>query len=307
MDLRQLEVFVSVVDHKSFSAAAEELRLSQPTVSIHIRALEQEFQTRLIRRTTRLFALTDAGAKLYHYAVSILNIQRKALQELSDQNKRELHIGASSVPGQCLLPEIMVNFHKISPDTPFLVTSTDSGDVIQRVLEGALDVGFVGVKTDVACKFVPIASDELIVAVPNTEHYRALLRNKVSLRRLLREPMILRTERSGTMQEIEGFLHRMGISLEELQVVAQINDSELLRFCIVQGLGISILSRRMVEDFIRQERILAVPLGEESLVRHLYMIYREDDYMPDLIKLFVDSVKTSFGTEISASCEDVGE
>ena len=100
--------------------------------------------------------------------------------------------------------------------------------------------------------------------------------------------MILRTERSGTMQEIEGFLHRMGISLEELQVVAQINDSELLRFCIVQGLGISILSRRMVEDFIRQERILAVPLGEESLVRHLYMIYREDDYMPDLIKLFVD-------------------
>lgn len=98
MDIRQLEAFVYTVKYQSFSLAAQKLYLSQPTVSSHINNLEKELHTQLLKRTTKSLSVTPAGQTLYNYAAEILNLQQKAILELSDKNQKLLHIGVSSVP-----------------------------------------------------------------------------------------------------------------------------------------------------------------------------------------------------------------
>ena len=162
MDIRQLEAFASTARHRSFSEAAKELYLSQPTVSAHIRALEQELHVRLINRTTKGFELTGNGRRLFAYAQRILELREKALHEISAERSGILQIGASSVPGIHILPAMLGEFHRLSPNLQFRLHISDSIDVIRRVTEGSLELGLVGTRTkNPSCVFQPLFTDEL--------------------------------------------------------------------------------------------------------------------------------------------------
>jgi len=292
MDFRQLEAFVNTVENQSFSAAAERLHLSQPTVSAHIRSLEQELNAQLIRRTTKKFEVTEDGRRLYAYAVNILRLQKKAADEFSETGRRELHIGASSVPGQCLLPQLLGEYHRRFPEVRFRTFHSDSLDIIDKVACGSLDAGLVGTAPEGGCTFVPIASDELVIAAPNNEHFRQMQKDGAPLEKLLREPMLMRTDQSGTKRETERFFARLGIPEEELNVVASMNDAEALRSCVAQGLGISVISRRLAEPLERQGLVLEFPLGGERLVRRLYLVYVENRYLPKTAAEFIRFLKS---------------
>ena len=172
MDFRQLEAFIATVDRQSFSAAADSLYLSQPTISSYIHSLERELNTQLIRRTTKKFEVTPNGQQLYDYAAALLRLQQKAITELSNTSVKELHIGTSSVPGQSILPRVLAGYRKEAPDVSAFVTHTDSMEVIQQVENGTLDVGLVGRKTECDCVFEPIATDDLVIAAPNNAYFR---------------------------------------------------------------------------------------------------------------------------------------
>ena len=280
MDFRQLEAFVSTVEHKSFSAAAAALYLSQPTISSHVHSLEKELQVQLIHRTTKRFEVTSEGQRLYEYAVALLQLQKKAINELSDAPKKELHIGASSVPGQCILPQILGNYRQLCPDVCFQVVFSDSLDIIQQVSNGTLDIGLVGTTAESRCAFVPFVSDELVVAVPNTPHYQELISSRTPLSQLLKEPIIMRTDHSGTMRETQQFLQRLQISMDDLNIIAYMNDAAAIQNCVIQGLGVSIMSRQTVEASAQRGDLLMVPLGEHALLRKLYIVYRESEFLP---------------------------
>lgn len=292
MDFRQLEAFVSTVEHKSFSAAAAALYLSQPTISSHVHSLEKELRVQLIHRTTKRFEVTSEGQRLYEYAVALLQLQKKAINELSDAPKKELHIGASSVPGQCILPQILGNYRQLCPDVCFQVVFSDSLDIIQQVSNGTLDIGLVGTTAESRCAFVPFVSDELVVAVPNTPHYQELISSRTPLSQLLKEPIIMRTDHSGTMRETQQFLQRLQISMDDLNIIAYMNDAAAIQNCVIQGLGVSIMSRQTVEASAQRGDLLMVPLGEHALLRKLYIVYRESEFLPrtslDFIRFFAE-------------------
>ena len=292
MDFRQLEAFVSTVEHKSFSAAAAALYLSQPTISSHVHSLEKELQVQLIHRTTKRFEVTSEGQRLYEYAVALLQLQKKAINELSDAPKKELHIGASSVPGQCILPQILGNYRQLCPDVCFQVVFSDSLDIIQQVSNGTLDIGLVGTTAESRCAFVPFVSDELVVAVPNTPHYQELISSRTPLSQLLKEPIIMRTDHSGTMRERQQFLQRLQISMDDLNIIAYMNDAAAIQNCVIQGLGVSIMSRQTVEASAQRGDLLMIPLGEHALLRKLYIVYRESEFLPrtslDFIRFFAE-------------------
>ena len=292
MDFRQLEAFVSTVEHKSFSAAAAALYLSQPTISSHVHSLEKELRVQLIHRTTKRFEVTSEGQRLYEYAVALLQLPKKAINELSDAPKKELHIGASSVPGQCILPQILGNYRQLCPDVCFQVVFSDSLDIIQQVSNGTLDIGLVGTTAESRCTFVPFVSDELVVAVPNTPHYQELISSRTPLSQLLKEPIIMRTDHSGTMRETQQFLQRLQISMDDLNIIAYMNDAAAIQNCVIQGLGVSIMSRQTVEASAQRGDLLMVPLGEHALLRKLYIVYRESEFLPrtslDFIRFFAE-------------------
>lgn len=292
MDLHQLKIFTTVAEHRGFATAAAALHLSQPTVSSHIAALERELQTQLIRRTTRQFTLTPQGEKLYSYASNILKLRNKAVRELSGGGRSVLSVGASSVPGQCLLPQILAAFCREQPQVRLEVIRSDSMDVIQRVSEGTLDVGLVGTQIESPCTFLPIADDELILAAPNLPQYRALLDAPVQV--LLQQPFLIRTDRSGTLHETEQYFAQLGLPPQPPNTVAHIADPEILRQCIVQGLGVSVVSRRTVEEQIAQGSILQIPLGEKPLTRQLYLTYLPSSYPPHIVLDFIKIINRMF-------------
>ena len=291
MEFRQLEAFIATVDHRSFSAAAEALFLSQPTISSHIQALEGELQTKLIRRTTKKFEITPEGQQLYEYAVALIRLQQKAVSELSNTGVRELHIGASSVPGQCILPGILAGYREIAPNSNFRITNADSMDIIQKVESGTLDLGLVGMQTESRhCVFEPFASDELVIAAPNNTYYQTKYGKNFSSG-LLKEPMIMRTEQSGTKQEAERLLQQFGLTDQDLNIVASMNDAEALRNCIMQGLGISIVSHKMVRQQAEQGRLLIYKVSEYVKPRKFYLVYQDGPYLPKAAEAFIRYVR----------------
>ncbi len=296
MDFRQLETFVATVEHKNFSAAAESLYLAQPTVSTHIHALEKELHVRLIRRTSKHFEITPEGQRLYNYAVALLQLQRKAVHELDRSSTRGLHIGASSIPGQFILPRLLTVYREQIPDVHFEVQLADSIEIIQQVERGTLDVGLVGTQIRANCVFHPIAVDELVVVTPNTPPYQQMQADGWSMEVLFQSPFLMRAERSGTTLEMEKFLAKWGLSVDDLQVAARVNDAETLLNCVICGLGISIMSRRMAEPQAELGRLLMCPLEQQTLLRQLYLIYQKDDCLPELVQQFVSFAEKQLDT-----------
>lgn len=287
MDFRQLEVFVSTVDHKSFSAAANALFISQPTVSAQIRALEQELHTELIKRTTKSFEVTADGQRLYTYAVSLLQLHHKAVHELDGRKRKELFIGASSLPGQCFLPQILTKYHQSFPDIHVTATFGDSMEIIQKVEDNTIDLGLVGTFVDNHCEFIPFAEDEAILIAPQTPYYMDLQKRNAPLTELLKNPFIMRPETSGTEQFYLRILEKIPVHPDNLSIVCQVSDAHALMNCVIQGLGISIVSRRMAELPLYQEKLLTFPLGPHAVTRNLYITFRKSAYLSAPLEHFI--------------------
>lgn len=247
MDIHQLQIFVNVAECKGFLAASKKIHLSQSTVSTHVSALEHELGKKLIRRTARNFELTEDGVKLYKYAVDILLLHRKAIMEVGGNGSEFLRIGTSSVPAQWFVPTILSGFLKKNVNTQVEMTSADSLDIIRRVKEGSLDIGFVGTKVEKQCKYIPLIKDHLVLAAPNTKEYQKIFAGESDsgesdLRQILEAPFLARRQYSGTMKEALGSLKYFGIEEEDLNIIATFDSAEMLRDCVEAGMGISILS-----------------------------------------------------------------
>ena len=151
MELRYLEIFCKVVELKSFSKAAEALFLTQPTISNHIKALEDEVGIQLLDRLGRNVLPTKAGEVLYKYAREIVRLKSNAIQELNEfmgNVKGSLIIGGSTIPGEYILPEYIARFKKGYPNIAVTLRLGDTQDIINLLIDGNIEMGIVGSRTD---------------------------------------------------------------------------------------------------------------------------------------------------------------
>ena len=246
MEFKQLEAFVAVVDYGSFSEAARRLYLTQPTISAHIRSLEDELHMKLIIRTTKKTTITAKGYQLYDSAVRMLEIRNNLLENFTGAHKH------------------------------------------------MIDLALVGQNTrDERCVFIPFCHDELVIATPVTDHYLALKDRETPavFHDFLKDPIILREKGSGTKKEMDLFLERTGITTDNLNVIARMNDLESIKKSIVNGLGISILSSRSVNDLQRTKQILVFPLEEAAHKRSFYIVYSKNRILKPHVKQFVQFVR----------------
>lgn len=296
MEFKQLEAFVAVVDYGSFSEAARKLYLTQPTISAHVRSLEEELHTKLIIRTTKKTTITTKGYQLYDSAVRMLEIRNNLLENFTGVQKHMIDLAASTIPSSYLLPEILAAYGKTHPDTYFHSIQTDSAESINRVLDGTVDLALVGQNTrDESCVFLPFCYDELVLATPVTDRYLSLYSHlpdePVSFRDFAKDPIIIREKGSGTKKEMDLFLEKNGIIPGNLNVVARMNDLESIKKSIVNGLGISILSSRSVTDLQKTKQILVFPLGEPTHKRSFYIVYSKNRILKPHVKQFIQFVR----------------
>ena len=294
INLKQLEAFVATAEFSSFTKASEELFLTQSTVSSHISALESTLGVRLIQRSARQrVMLTKEGERVYREAKDILD-RCQTLQDLKNQTRsNHLVIGASSVPGQCLTPEILGDFLDICPDCHYVQLRGDSIRIHQYLAQGKANLGFVGVAANPKeYHYHPIAEDRLVLITANKEPFRSLHSSGISGLELLDNPMILREENSGTRQEMEQFLRSQQIDPKDLHVVAQIDNPEAIRSSVSRGLGVSIMSVLAARDYLQTGRLLSFELGDRGAFRKIYLAWRKDALLSGPEQKFLEFVKT---------------
>ena len=297
MEFKQLEAFVAVVDYGSFSEAARKLYLTQPTISAHVRSLEEELHTRLILRTTKKTTITTRGYQLYDSAVRMLEIRNNLLENFTGVQKHMIDLAASTIPSSYLLPEILAAFGKTHPDIYFHSIQADSAESINRVLDGTADLALVGQNTrDETCVFLPFCQDELVIATPITSHYLGLQNKSVTFEDFIKDPIIIREKGSGTKKEMDLFLEQIGVTPSDLNVIARMNDLEGIKKSIVNGLGISILSARSAIDLQKTKQILLFPLEESAHKRSFYIVYSKNRILKPHVRQFIQFIQNFYRT-----------
>ena len=297
MEFKQLEAFVAVVDYGSFSEAARKLYLTQPTISAHVRSLEEELHTKLILRTTKKTTITTRGYQLYDSAVRMLEIRNNLLENFTGVQKHMIDLAASTIPSSYLLPEILAAFGKTHSDIYFHSIQADSAESINRVLDGTADLALVGQNTrDETCVFLPFCQDELVIATPITNHYLGLQNKSVTFENFIKDPIIIREKGSGTKKEMDLFLEQIGVTPSDLNVIARMNDLEGIKKSIVNGLGISILSARSAIDLQKTKQILLFPLEESAHKRTFYIVYSKNRILKPHVRQFIQFVQNFYRT-----------
>lgn len=299
MNLKQLEAFVQVYESGSFSKAAKELFLTQPTISAHISSLEKELNVRLFIRNTKEVSLSDDGKDLYRYAKQITDLE-KAIEERfymdSDDGKHFITIAASTIPAQYLLPKVLMCYRERYPKEQIKIMETDSSEVVTQVVDHMVDVGFTGTVLEKKhCKYIPFYKDELAVIAPDTPEYRILKeQNRDDIDWIKRKPLILREEGSGTRKEAEKQLKNAGISMEDLDIVASIANQETIKKSVKQGMGITVLSRLAAED---EDGLLIFPIPGADEGRDINLVYNKNYQMTRSADRFIRIVKEVYDIE----------
>jgi DNA-binding transcriptional LysR family regulator len=294
MDLRQLEVFVHAVHTRSFSRAAQALGVTQSTVSEHIRLLETELRTRLFERVGRETVPTRAAELLQAYAKRLLGLRaqaRQALDELAGHLAGELAIGASTIPSEYVLPPIVRRFGASHPDVSIQLRVGDSREIVEAVVAGAIELGVVGAppgsRKVVTWELMP---DELVVAVSSRHAWAG--RRQVTLRELRAEPLVVREVGSGSREALERALADAGIRLEDMRVAAQMGSTGVVKQAVRAGVGVSVVSRRAVEEECRHGVLACVTVTDLPIVRHFYVVTHAARSRSPLCQAFLDFLRS---------------
>ncbi len=292
LEFNQLESFLSVVKHKSFSKAAKELYLTQPTISNNIQNLENELSTTLLDRKSKTITLTDSGKLLYKYAEDLINIRDKAKFDIMIQKDRIeglIQINASSIPEQYILPYIIRDFTKLYPQVTFSVTNKNSKDIVDDILDGKLNFGLVGAKYNSRMlEYVDFYEDELVLAVHNNMTYPMDNNDLVDLDILFRENFIFRNEGSGTRLLVEQCLNDQGISLDDLNIVSLIDSDKMIKKMIELELGVSFISKLSIQNEIDLRLIKYVRVKDLELKRNFYFVYNKNRTLSPVVEVFKD-------------------
>lgn len=292
INLKQLEAFVTTAEYSSFTKAAESLYLTQSTVSAHINSMEQALGVRLIQRgSRRRVQLTTEGRQAYDMAKEILN-RCQALQNLGNMIEQcQLTVGASSVPSQYLVPDLMSGFLSKNPDARYMLQRGDSEKIHRLLKQGDVRIGFVGAAQDREnYHYHVVAGDRLVLITANNDRYRKLKLSGTSGRLLLHEPIILREVSSGTRKAMEAYLNRLGIHVRSLNLVAQIDNTEAIKSTVSRGIGVSVVSELTVREELESGKLLSFDLDSGGLFRSIYLTWRKDIALTSVEKKFVDYV-----------------
>jgi DNA-binding transcriptional LysR family regulator len=301
MDLRRLEIFAKVAELGSFSRAAHALSLTQPTVSEHVRALEDDLGVQLLDRLGRGAAPTRVGQLLLGYAQRMLTLSREARQAIDQFQGRlsgELIVGGSTIPGEYVLPALIGLFKAKQADISIVLLIGDSRQVSEWVDDGRVELAVVGARpTQRTLEARELMGDELVVVVP-AEHAWAR-RQTVTLAEVTAEPMVVRERGSGSREALERALDEAGTSLASFRLVGQMGSTQAIKQAVRAGVGISLISKRAVEDECKAGLVVCLKIVELSVRRAFYLVTHRDRTRSPLGLAFLTFLESQFPSPVS--------
>ncbi len=289
VNIHVLEVFCKIVESGSFSKAADAVYLTQPTVSGHMKKLEEEVGVRLLDRLGHRAVPTKAGDLLYRYAKRILAVRQEAQQALDEFKgglRGELTIGASSIPGSYLLPPLISRFKALYPDISVVLRVSYSKEILDAVIDGTYEVGAVGAKFDDArIDYQKFAGDEVVLVVHPGHPWAA--RSSVKVKELSTQPWFIRERGSGTRKIMEQALESHHLSPSALKVIGEMGNNEAIRQAVKAGGGIAIISKLAVQSDIKHRELAVVRVAGLKLTRDFYLVTHQHRSRSPICKAFL--------------------
>ena len=274
MENFRLKVFRTVASKHSFRHAAEALYLTQPAVTLQVKALEDEIGLKLFDRSGKTITLTEAGNRLYKYAEEIstmVQAAREALTQLKGPNHGELKVGASTTIAQYVLPKILGEFVAQEAQIHISIVSGNNDKIVHDVLEGEIAIGLIeGPARQPLLKTELFLADEITVVVP-THHPWA--DKVITLEELTSAPLVVREDGSGTRHVVENTLRDAGIHIKDLNFAMQLDSTEAIKASVEAGLGVGFVSRRAIRKEIRLDTLKEVRVDSLHFWRDFSILY----------------------------------
>lgn len=301
MDLWQLKIFCKVVELKSFSKAGEAVHLSQPTVSSHIKDLENHLGTQLVDRLARHAVPTKAGELLYGYAQRLIALRdeaESAMAEFMGKMKGRLSIGGSTIPGSYLLPPLIGAFSRIYPEVRVALKVGDTSEILEKIASGHIEIGIVGARSeDQQLQQTPLIEDKLCVVIPRNHKWAR--KRSITLAELMTEPFIVREKGSGTLRSIEEHLQICGHVLDDFHIIAEMGSTEAVRQAIKNHVGISILSTIAVTDDVKDSSLKTLAIDGLDLRRRFFLTRHKHRTPSPLCRAFMEFLKTQYSHAVN--------
>jgi DNA-binding transcriptional LysR family regulator len=290
MDVRDLQIFLSVAKHLNYTRAAEEVNLSQPSVSVRMRELERDLGSKLFEQLGKKVALSEAGQLLVPYAtrlIAVMGDARQAIEDLQGMERGLLRIGASTTPGMYLIPQTVAYFKRHHPKIVVHLTVKDTRQIEDGVIRNDFDFGFVGghLAGD-EVEVLPWMTDHLVLVVPSNHH---LARKKsIKLADLRKERFIVREAGSATRAAVALHLKKADV---EVETVMEMENPESVKKAVQSGLGIAFISKFAVETELKARSLVAINVNGLDINRELKIVYRKDKHLGRAAQTFIDMAR----------------
>ena len=270
----RLVVFRAVAEQLSFRKAAEELYLTQPAVSLQIKALEEDLGVQLFDRSGTHITMTRAGRVLLDYAaqVNVLLVQAEhKIATLSGEHSGQLALGASTTIAQYLLPRLLGEFCREHPRVHPTLISGNTEQIVEALVQQKIVLGFIeGPARNREVKTEPFLEDELAL-IASTAHEWAE-RNSVSCSEISSIPLLMRERGSGTRHVIEMALERQGVKRSSLHIVMELDSTEAIKSAVEAGLGIGFVSRWAMAKDVRRDTSFKIIEIEGLRIKRQFLI-----------------------------------
>ena len=296
MNLRQLELYVAVVEAGSFSRGAEAALLTQSTVSQHIAALESEVELQLLERTAQGAVVTHAGKLFLQHARKVLAecaALHQGMAEFRGLKQAYLTIGASNIPANYLIPGILKSLVAEHPGISLTMQTGDSKEMLDSVLADAVELAVIGNRSDdhrVDC--LPLASDLLVLAV-NAQHPWSRCQ-AITLDDLAERPIIVRESGSGSTQALQHALQQAGFAPDQLQIAACLGSNEAVRQAVFNGFGAAFLSEISIRQELKRGELVKVPVVDFVVKRRFWLVTRSRRTASPAAQAFAALMQKSF-------------
>lgn len=289
-----LKTFVTVVDTGRFTLAAKKLNLAQPTVSMHIKCLEDELKVKLIQRNAKKVLITEKGKELYTCANKMIALEKNLLDSWMNEQVQVIKVGASTIPAEYCLPNIIYEFRRKHSDVNFEIVQGDSNSIIENVKEGVVDIGMIGMNyagADLVCD--SFSKDKMVIIAPNTVKMRNINHKTVDdiAKILISTPFIMREDGSGSRLSNVDFFEACGVNMNDMNIIGHIQNQDTVIRLVRSEIGIAIVSSKAVESEVRQGLLLEFELPSKKAERDLNLIYYNSATKKALIKEFITYAK----------------
>jgi DNA-binding transcriptional LysR family regulator len=271
--IRQIEVFQAIAREQSFTRAAKRIHLSQPTMSEHVRQLEEDLGTPLFDRQGRTTSLTEAGRVFERYATRIMTMiadARQAVVELGGLTRGELTVGASTTPGIYLLPRVLAAFRHCYPGIEVRLETGNSKRIEERIRAHELDLGVVGghvLGPGQQCVAAGVVDELVLIAAPGHVLTR---RRSISPAAVAALPLLMREEGSATRQVTERALRHAGISPS---IAMELDHTEGIKQAVQAGLGVAFVSVHAIGNELRSGQLRTISVRGLRIRRHFHVIH----------------------------------